>query len=96
MIPETVNIISAVSAGEYKLRLSFDDGSQQTIDFYPFLIRAQHPAIRAYLDRDRFADFHLAYGELIWGDYDLCFPQVDLYTNTINSHVTTEPATSVA
>ena len=31
----------------------------------------------------RFSAFKVAYGELVWGDYELCFPIVDLYHNTI-------------
>jgi hypothetical protein len=32
--------------------------------------------------------FHVTYGELIWGDFDLCFPVIDLYRNCIE-HVDT-------
>ena len=41
------------------------------------------PCIRAYLEPARFSGFRLAYGELVWGDYELCFPVMDLYRNTI-------------
>jgi hypothetical protein len=39
--------------------------------------------IRAYLDPDRFAQFAIRDGDLMWGDYELCFPVADLYENTI-------------
>jgi hypothetical protein len=39
--------------------------------------------VRAYLDPDRFAQFELRHGELVWGDYELCFPIMDLYNNTL-------------
>ena len=84
-LPEIINILRVDPAGEYCLTLHFDDGSQQRIDFGPFLARASHPAIRAFLDPARFADWHLEYGELVWGDYDLCFPVADLYCNRILS-----------
>ena len=83
MIPTAINIVKAEMAGEYKVRLQFDDSTVQTIDFLPFLSHARHPAIRAYLDPNRFADFRINYGELLWGDYDLCFPVAELYCNRI-------------
>jgi hypothetical protein len=84
MIPAVINIVTAEMIGEYKLYLSFDDGNKQVVDFYPFLSRSIHPAIRAYLDPVLFAEFRIQYGELVWGDYDLCFPIADLYLNNIN------------
>jgi hypothetical protein len=39
--------------------------------------------VRAYLDPVRFAQYELRHGELVWGDYDLCFPIMDLYNNTL-------------
>ena len=78
-----INIISATQTGEYRIRLVFDDNTVQEVDFKPFLTRSHHPDIRAYLEPVRFADFRVEYGELVWGDYDLCFPIIDLYRNTI-------------
>lgn len=83
MMPEIVNILKAEIDGEYRLLLTFDDGKQQAIDFYPFLARSVHPDIRVYLDAARFSKFRIQDGELVWGDYDLCFPMADLYHNTI-------------
>ena len=34
-------------------------------------------------DPVRFATFRIEYGELVWGDYDLCFPVIDLYLNQL-------------
>ena len=90
MIPLIVNIISAELIEDYRLNLKFDDGVQQTVDFKPFLTRARHPDIRAWLDPERFADFRLEFGELVWGDYDLCFPMIDLYRNQIEHHADLE------
>ena len=78
-----INIISATLTGEYCIRLVFDDNTLQEVDFKPFLVRSHHPDIRAYLEPDRFAGFRVEYGELVWGDYELCFPVIDLYRNTI-------------
>ena len=83
MIPATINITAAEQVGDYALRLSFDDGTVQAVDFKPFLSLSRHPAIRAYLEPDRFAEFRIEYGELVWGDYELCFPIADLYRNSL-------------
>lgn len=82
-MPATINITAVQRVGDYALRLSFDDGTVQTVDFQSFLSLSRHPDIRAYLDPVRFAGFRIEYGELVWGDYDLCFPIADLYRNRI-------------
>ncbi len=73
MTPDIINIVNAEWLGDYRIRLDFDDGFSQTLGFLPFLQRSNHPAIRACLE----------HGELVWGDYDLCFPIIDLYHNNI-------------
>lgn len=79
-----INIVTAEPLGSYRIRLAFDDGTVQCVDFRPFLSRSIHPAIRAYLDADRFSDFRIEHGDLVWGDYDLCFPIADLYRNGLD------------
>lgn len=86
MIPQVINIVSADLIGKYLLRLTFDDGKTQVVDFGPFLSQSRHPSIRAYLEDDRFSGFRLENGELIWGDFDLCFPMIDLYNNQLERH----------
>lgn len=83
MIPAKINITSVEQVSDYVLRLSFDDNTAQTVDFKPFLLLLRHPAIRAYLEPERFAAYRVEYGELVWGDYDLCFPIADLYLNRL-------------
>lgn len=92
MIPATLNITAAEQVGDYALRLSFDDGTMRTVDFKPFLSLSRHPDIRAYLDPSRFAAFRIEYGELVWGDYDLCFPIADLYRNKLMPDAALEEA----
>jgi hypothetical protein len=83
MTSAVINIESTTLIGKHQIRLCFDDGTVQDVDFEPFLSQSQHPEIRAYLDESRFGSFRLEHGELIWGDYDLCFPMHDLYMNQI-------------
>ena len=78
-----INIASADFMGDYRLRLVFDDGNEEVVDFNPFLTRSHHPDIRAFLDPVKFANFRIEYGELVWGDYELCFPIIDLYRNQL-------------
>jgi len=86
MNSRVINIVSTAQIGEYKLRLSFDDQTTQDIDFGPFLSQSQHPEIRKFLDEALFSAYRLEYGELVWGDYNLCFPIIDLYNNQIEKH----------
>ncbi|NEX18214.1 MAG: DUF2442 domain-containing protein [Halochromatium sp.] len=92
MTPEIINILSAEQVAPYCLHLRFDDGTEQVVDFKPFLSRAVHPDLRAWLQPDKFARFRLEYGELVWGDYELCFPMIDLYHNDIAHRACTERA----
>ena len=78
-----INLLFATQTGPYRIRLVFDDSHVQEVDFQPFLVHSHHPEIRAYLEPALFAAFKLAYGELVWGDYQLYFPVMDLYRNTI-------------
>lgn len=84
MNSKVINIVSVTQIDKYKLRLSFDDGVVQDVDFGKFLNKAPHPDIRAYLEENRFNTFRLEHGELVWGDYDLCFPIMGLYLNQID------------
>lgn len=85
-LQKIINIIAVSPLGDYKLDLRFDDGQAKVVDFKPFLQHSPHPDIRAYLDDKRFSEFRLEHGDLIWGDYDLCFPIMDLYTNQIDKY----------
>lgn len=47
MTPATINIVAAELLGDFRIRLRFDDGIEQTVDFTSFLTNALHPDIRA-------------------------------------------------
>ncbi|MEI8123304.1 MAG: DUF2442 domain-containing protein [bacterium] len=78
-----IQIVRAEHIDGYCICMEFKDGKTQAVDFRPFLNEARHPEIRAFLDPKRFAGFRVEFGELIWGDYELCFPVADLYDNQI-------------
>jgi Protein of unknown function (DUF2442) len=78
-----IDIVGAEQVSNYKLRLTSSDGTERIVDFEPFLRSSRNPLIRAYLEPNRFADFKLEHGDLIWDDYGLCFPIADLYENRV-------------
>ncbi len=85
MLPEgaVIDITAAKQVGDYKIALSFSDGTQRIVDFENFLKSSRNPLIRDYLDAKKFASFCLEAGDLVWDDYGLCFPIADLYENRI-------------
>jgi hypothetical protein len=85
-----IDLCSVVQVGDLQLRLGFSDGREQTVDFMRFLSQSQHPDLRAYLDPGRFATFRIEYGDLVWGDYDLCFTLIDLYRNDLEHRLPQE------
>lgn len=74
-----ISITKAHYLGEYKIQMTFSDGTAQTIDFYAFLSNAKNPMTRKYLDKKLFEKFTIEYGDIIWNDYEMCFPIGDLY-----------------
>ena len=78
-----IDIARAEQISDYKLKLYFSDGTERVIDFEPFLRSSRNPMIRAYLEREKFGNFRVEYGDLVWDDYGLCFPIADLYENRI-------------
>ena len=84
--PEVLQIVRAEKIGDsgsYCLRLQFNDGAVRDVDFKKFLEKSSNPLIRAYLNRELFDKFAIKEGDLIWGDYELCFPVGDLYDGNI-------------
>ncbi len=77
------DIIEAKHLGNYRIQLAFSDGLNRVIDFGPFLRSSAHPDIRKYLDLQKFEGFMIESGDLVWNDYELCFPIGDLYEGTI-------------
>lgn len=74
-----IEITQADYLSGYRLRLKFSDCKEQISDFEPFLRKSRHPEIRKYLNLELFKQFKIEYGDLVWDDYDLCFPIADLY-----------------
>lgn len=80
---QAINITRAKLLEDFQIQLEFDDGVTQVVHFKPFLQSSPHPEIQAFLQPEQFAQFRLQHGELVWGDYALCFPIMDLYHDCI-------------
>lgn len=80
---KTTAIIKAEYVKGYKIKLVFSDGKERTINFEPFLKQAANPMTRKFLDINKFKKFKIEYGDLIWNDYEMCFPIIDLYEDNI-------------
>jgi len=78
-----ISIIGAEYIGDYKIRLGFDDGKTTIVDFKPFLKKSHNPMTTQFLDDSKFKNFHIEYGDLVWGDFEMCFPIWDLYEGKI-------------
>lgn len=83
-MPKAVRIETAEYVPPYKLRLHFDDGHENLVDFAAFLSQARHPSIQAYQERKRFRKFTVEHGFLHWNDFELVFPIADLYAGKIS------------
>ena len=80
---ERVDIVRVEAIGEHSLRLHFSDAHRVEVDFGPFLASSAHPETRRFLDPDEFRTYRIEWGNLVWGDYALCFPIADLYAGQL-------------
>lgn len=83
MSTNNIQINSAKYLESYKIQLLFNDGKKKTIDFSDFLKKAKNPMAHKFLNKNDFKNFKVEYGDLIWGDYEMCFPIGDLYNGYI-------------
>jgi hypothetical protein len=78
-----IEIENANYMGDYTLEINFSDGSTQRIDFEKFLMSSKNPMTKKFMDKELFKNFKIEYGDLIWNDFELCFPIWDLYKGKI-------------
>ncbi len=78
-----VSINEAIYKKDYKIEFHFSDGLRKEIDFAHFLGTANNPMTKKYLDKKIFQKFKLEYGDIIWNDYEMCFPVWDLHEGTL-------------
>jgi hypothetical protein len=78
-----VDVVLAEALGRHVLNLTFSDGHVATVDFGPFLKNVLNAETRQFLNVKRFRAFRLVYGNVVWGDYEMCFPIEDLYRGRV-------------
>lgn len=78
-----ISIQKAEYKGLFKISILFSDGLERIIDFEPFLKKAKNPMTQKYLNEKLFQAFQIDNGDLIWNDYEMCFPIWDLYKGKI-------------
>jgi len=78
-----LEIVGAKYVSGYKIRLTFNDGTVREVDFGPFLAKARNPDTTDYRDLRKFKSFRIEDGDLIWGDFQMIFPIMDLYKGQI-------------
>ena len=78
-----IKLTSVTYLKEYKLNHIFADGFSQLVDFQPFLESSTHAEVKKYLNLKKFKNFNFENNELMWGDFDLIFPIIDLYENNL-------------
>jgi hypothetical protein len=78
-----ISINKAEYIGDYRIKFLFSDGNEKIVDFSPFLKSARNPMTKKYLDKQLFANFTVEYGDIIWNNYDMCFPIWDLYEGNL-------------
>jgi hypothetical protein len=80
---KTIAITQAEYLGKHEIRFMFSDQTERVIDFGGFLSHANNPMTRKFLDKNLFQVFKIEYGDIVWNDYELCFPILDLYEGNI-------------
>jgi len=78
-----IEINKAEYIKDYKIKFKFSDGEMRVVDFANFLKSAKNPMTRKYLDKEQFKKFNVEFGDIIWNDYEMCFPIWDLHEGNI-------------
>jgi hypothetical protein len=78
-----ISVVSAEYIEGYEIKLSFSDGIERVIDFSEFLKNAKNPMTKKYLDKKLFRNYSIEYGDIIWNDYEMCFPVWDLHEGKV-------------
>ena len=78
-----ISIKKAEYADDYKIKFSFSDRTERLIDFSEFLKNSRNPMTRKYLDKQLFKKYTIEYGDIMWNDYEMCFPIWNLHEGRI-------------
>ncbi len=78
-----ISIERAEYKSEYCISFKFSDGTEKNIDFGNFLKNAKNPMTRKCLNEGLFQSFIIEYGDIVWNDYEMCFPIWNLHEGEI-------------
>lgn len=77
--PQYLAVTEAKYVSGYRILLTFNDGTVRLLDFGPFLAKARNPDTTDYRDLQKFRTYRIEDGDLVWGDFQMIFPIMDLY-----------------
>jgi hypothetical protein len=80
-----VSIQKAEYIDNYTIKFKFNDGKEELIDFSTFLMNARTSMTKKYLDKQLFSKFTIEYGDIVWNDYEMCFPIWNLYQGKLEN-----------
>ncbi len=80
---EYLEVTRADYLSDYRIRITFNDGTVRELDFGPFLAKARNPDTTDYRDLEKFKTFRIEDGDLVWGDFQMIFPIEDLYRGKV-------------
>ena len=80
---EVIFITHVSYVKDYLLEISFNDGHISVVDFEQFICSSSNPDIIKYKEKKRFRHFKLDNGDLMWGDFEMIFPVIDLYKGIV-------------
>ena len=78
-----IEILFAKYLGEYQIELTFSDKIKRIIDFKSFIENSLNPMTAQFKDKKKFASFKIEFGDLVWGNFEMCFPIWDLHEGKI-------------
>lgn len=78
-----IEINKAEYLGGYKIKFEFSDSEVRIVDFSDLLKSSKNPMTKKFLDQTEFKSFKIEHGDIIWSDYEMCFPIWDLHEGNI-------------
>lgn len=78
-----LRVKEAKYVSRHRVDITFNDGTRRVVDFGPFLKQARNPMFTKYRGLREFQSFHIQDGDLMWGDFEMIFPIMDLYEGNI-------------
>ncbi len=83
-VANKIAVSKAEYMGNFRIMISFADGTEKNVNFKSFLEQSNHPEIKKYLNEEKFLAFKITNGNIEWNDCDMIFPLSDLYSGKIS------------